>query len=189
MAHDVANPRAGFWRRWRHGIAIVALVYVSTLVLSLLYKLAVWAYERTAGGVGAESASVIFTILMVIFFLVLAPVLVSVYIGRAVDPDVRDELRALNEKCRSQAERFQQALDRSAEKAGLDWERSPFGRLRSLVHQGWEREALELYRREVGVTEAEAQEAVKDWPGKAAEVKLGFLLRHLEQAAGKAARA
>src|SRR5262245_46267868 len=99
---------------------------------------------------------------MVIFFLGLAPVLVSVYLGRAVDPDVRDELRAMAQQCRTQDEQLQQMLDRFAAKAGLDWEHSPFGRLRSLVHQGWEREALELYRREVGVTEAEAQEAVKD---------------------------
>jgi len=174
-----------FWQQWRHGVVVVMLVFVAVPAVDQMHKYLLEGYALATGGAAQATASIIIAILIFILCILFAPVLVSRTVGEFPSPLLERSLRDLSEKYRAQKQLFEQGLDRLAATVGLDWQASDFGRIRSLVRQGRDREAAELYSQSLAVTGHEANEAIKKWDEKEPEVKLHVLLRHLDQRSGR----
>jgi len=173
-----------FWRKWRHGVAVAVWLIVAYYVLTWLHAVAVGAYKGATGVEAGGLVSVAVAALLVGAYLLIAPVVISQFVRDIESPATHDQIQALIERCRYLEERHERSLDHLAEAAGLDWQ-GAFGRMRILVRQGRESEAVELYRQESGAAEAEAVAVIREWDASAADIKLRLLIRYLERLSGR----
>jgi hypothetical protein len=181
--------RFAFLRQWWHGSFTVLSLGVCALILHHLQGLSVWVYDTALGESATGTARVVSQVITAGCFILVAPWLVSICVRDAVAPDVRDELCSLSEEHRALEEWLEQTVDRSAANTGLDWRSSAFSRVRGLLQQGRDAQALTLFRQETGIGEDEAQRIIEDWEGKVPQAKLCLLLRHLERTVGTSGQA